>query len=234
MAHSASGMAAAALAALTIALVASGCESTQLKNERAKLRATREIAGRAPTLVTRANPDVVVRGRRSAAIVVVLRNRVSRPLTDVPIAVGLGRRVLNARPGLDWFQTHVAAIAPGAPTTWVYSGAPLPAAGRGRPFARAGVPSVVVSRASSLPRVVATATRPAGGRARVLVENSSAVPQSSLQIYVVARDGRRFVAAGRAVIGELGEHSRATVAIPLTGRARGRPLEVHAIPTIFN
>jgi hypothetical protein len=217
----------------------SGCDSTQSKNERAKLRATRELASRELQHVRRANPDVrvervsLVRGGHSSAIVVDLRNSASRPLTDVPIAVGVrepgGRRVaLNARKNLDWFQTHVPAIPASGRTTWVFEGRIRPA---GRPFARVGLPaSPAISHASSLPRIEAA---PAAAGGRVQVENDSDVPQYGLQVYALVRAGGRYVAAGKAVVDHLGTGQRKTTRIPLIGRARERQPRVHAIPTIF-
>jgi hypothetical protein len=243
-----------------------GCDSTQSKNERAKLRATRELASRKPQHVAASNPAVrvtdvsLVRGRRSTAIVVELRNRTAKPLTDVPIAVGArarsGRRVpLNVRRNLDWFQTHVPAIPAGETVTWVFEGR-RGATTTGRPFARVGMPaSPAISRASSLPAIAAApaprteqrspATRSASVRVhrerrdrrsastRVLVENTSNVPQYGLQVYALVRDGRRYVAAGKVAIEHLGTDQRKTVSVPLVGRPRGRSPHVHAIPTIF-
>jgi len=224
-----------------LAVVALGglaaCDSTQSKNERAKLSAARELASRKPQRVVRRNPavDVVrvaaVRGRgRAGAVVVELRSRARTPLTDVPIAVGVragGRRlVVNARRGLDWFQTHVPAIPAGGAATWVFSGrVPL-----GRPFAVVGVPGGAVrSSAASLPAIAASA---APGQ-RVVVENDSDVPQYGLQVYALASAGGRYLAAGKAALEHLGTGGRQTVRVPLTGSARGGRLRVYAIPTNF-
>jgi hypothetical protein len=242
-----------ALVALLALGLLSGCDSTQSKNERAKLRATRELASREPLRLGRANPDVrvervsLVRGARSSAFVVDLRSRAVMPLTDVPIAVGVrrpgGRRVkLNGGRNQDWFQTHVPALPAGSTATWVFQG-PRRVPG-GRPFARVGVPALpAISRASSLPRIDATPARAkaASTRARhrgrpatrVVVENDSDVPQYGLQLYALVLDRGRYVAAGRATITHLGTGRRVTASVPLTGHARPRALRVHAIPTIF-
>jgi hypothetical protein len=212
-----------------------GCDSTQNKNERAKLRATRELASRKPQRVTTPNPDVrvtnvaLVRDRRSTAVVVDLRSSARTPLTDVPISVGVGRVSLNARRGLDWFQTHVPAIPPGGRVSWVFVSNGRLRLG-GRPFARVGVPaSPAISHAGSLPSISAAA----GPRGRVVVENTSDVPQYGLQVYALAREGRRYVAAGKAALEHLGTGRRKTVRVVLTGPARNRPLRVYAIPAIF-
>lgn len=255
----ASGKAMAVLAACTL-IASSGCVSTQQKNARAKLRATRMLDSRRPQRVVQANPDVrveqvaLVRGSGSAAVVVDLRSSADEPLTDLPIAVGVrtpgGRRVLlNDRRGQAWFQTHVPAIAAGARATWVYT-VPRRAARRlrGRPFAIVGAtPQPAISHASALPKlVVAAAAGNGGGRgarggegasaraaARVVVTNDSDVPQDDVQVYALVREGRRYVAAGKAAIPHLDAGAQAHTTIPLSGPTRSRAATVHAIPTIF-
>jgi hypothetical protein len=229
-----------------------GCDSTQQKNARAQLVAQRELASRklpdvrpgSPVAVTRTS---LIRGRRSTAFVVDLRSRAAKPLTDVPIVVGVrtpgGRREpLNARKGLDWFQTHVPAIAAGGRATWVFERKRSVTAGA-RPYARVGIPaSPALSDADSLPTVEATArTEPVSlerrrrrrSSARVEVANVSDVPQYELQVYALVRAHGRYVAAGKRAIEHLGTGERTTVTVPLTGRARRQGLRAHAIPTIF-
>jgi hypothetical protein len=152
---------------LVIALASgslAGCVSTQQKNERAKIRATRELESRKPQRVTRSNPQVrvegisLVRGRDAGAIVVDLRSSADAPLTDVPISVGLrthgGRELLNGRKNLGWFQTHVPSIAAGGRATWVFT--TRRAVPAGRPYARVGVPaSPPITEATSLPEITA-------------------------------------------------------------------------------
>jgi hypothetical protein len=242
-------------AALAIAMGGglAGCVSTQQKNERAKLVADRELGSRRPLRVSRASAQVrvtdaaLVRGRRASAIVVTLRSRARTALVDVPIAVGVrgrgGRRTpLNAGRGLDWFQTHVPAIAAGGRTTWVFlTRRPVPA---GSAWARAGAGAV--TRQEALPRVEAAvaavrgADRGDGGsrasgarRVSVAVDNASGIPQYGLQVYaLVQRDGR-YVAAGKAAVRHLGSGARAATGVALAGRPGRRPVRVHAIPTIF-
>jgi hypothetical protein len=240
----------AAIAPGLLALLAagglSGCVSTQDKNERAKLRATRLLASRELPRVGARNPDVkvekvsLVRGRdRSVAIVVDLRGSASKPLTDVPIVVGVrspgGRRVaFNLRKRLDWFQTHVPAIPAGETVTWVFEGRRRVKPGD-RPFARVGIPvSPAISSAGSLPRIAALPASASDRRAvRVVVENTSDVPQYGLQVYALVRTGGRYVAAGKASIEHLGTGQRKAARVPLTGSARERRPAVHASPTIF-
>jgi hypothetical protein len=155
--------------------------------------------------------------------VVELRNRTGRALTDLPVTVGVGRRALNRRGGLDYFQTHVAALPARGALTWVFT--TTRRAPHGRPFARVGAGRT----AAGLPRVTAA---PAGA-GRVRVRNVSAVPQYGLPVYALARRGGRVVAAGRATIDELDHNASRTLGLRLTGDPRGAALRLQALPTIF-
>ncbi|HEX6651773.1 MAG TPA: hypothetical protein VF072_03450 [Thermoleophilaceae bacterium] len=235
----------AAVVAMTALLALAGCDSTQNKNARAKLKAAREIAGRKPLRVTEPNPDVrvtstaVVRGRRSSAVVVRLRNSAPRPFTDVPISIAArgpgGRTVrLNTRRGVDWFQTHVPAVPPAGEATWVLTTRRrLPR--RARVVARVGVAaSPPISRATSLPELDAS---PEGGVRRgaitVRVDNPSDVPQYGLQVYALAVEHGRYVAAGTAALEHLGTGQAKTVAVRLTGRPTGGRLQLSVLPATF-
>jgi hypothetical protein len=147
---------------------------------------------------------------------------------------GARRVVLNRRKRLDWFQTHVPAIPAGGSVTWVFKGRRRVKPGD-RPFARAGIPaSPAISSASSLPQIAAQAASTSDPQAvRVVVENTSDIPQYGLQVYALVRTGGRYVAAGKASIEHLGTGQRTAARVPLVGRARGRRPAVHASPTIF-
>jgi hypothetical protein len=231
----------AVLAGLTgAAVLLAGCVTTQDRNARAKLSAERQIAARAPLRLGARNTEVevvrsaLVRARGRTAVVVELRSRARTPLTDLPIAVGVrirGRKTpaLNGGRNLDWFATHVAALAPGATTTWVFTARRRVPAGA-RAYARVGVPlAKPTSQASSLPRLQASDL----GRGRVRVRNDSDVPQVDLPVYAVVRVGGRYVAAGHASIPKLRGNGEATVAVPLVGARNAPQPQVHVLPTIF-
>ncbi len=235
----------AVLAGITgAAVLLAGCVTTQDRNARAKLSAERQIAAREPLRVGARNAQVdvvgvtLVRGRgraRSAvAVVVELRSRARTPLTDVPIAVDVRTRggktlALNGGRDLDWFETHVAALAPGATTTWVLTARRRVPAGA-RAYAQVGEPPArPASKASSLPRLEASDL----GGGRVRVRNSSAVPQVDLPVYAVARAGGRYVAAGRASIPKLRGDGEVTLTVPLVGARDAPQTQVHVLPTIF-
>jgi hypothetical protein len=234
------------VAAATLALVAlTGCATTQQQSARAKLAATRLLAGRTPLLVRTPDPAIrvgrveLVRKGAAAAVVVELHNASAAPLTDLPISVGLvtrgrHRTYLNRRGGLGYFQNHVAAIAAGADATWVFTTRRLRHAS-GRPFATVGAPArPAISSARSLPRILASAASKLGAAVRVRVRNAAGIPQYGLPVYVLARRGKRYVAAGRATLGHLGSHGSAGVTLRLIGSTRGAALTVQTEPTMFD
>lgn len=226
--------AARSVSALALAAVAlGGCTTTQDVNTRYELRAQRLLAGREPLRVTTPNAAIavehvtVVRGH-GTAFVVELSNRTGEALTDLPISVGVGRRYVNARHGLDYFQTRIAAIAPHGRVRWVFA-TRRPVPERGRPFARVGEPSAPRAvPGGALPRIAV-----AGDAAHARLTNRSDIPQYNLPVYALVRDGGRYVAAGRATVEELAKHGAATVAIPLRGAKPRGTVELEALPTIL-
>jgi hypothetical protein len=211
------------------ALALTGCVTTQQTNQRYKLRADRTLAGRKPLRVTAPGTDAgvgrvtVLRSAHGGAVVVELRNRTGRALSDLPVTVGVGRTPLNARGGLNFFQTHVASIAPSGTVAWVFTTRrQIPG---GRPFALVG------NAARSPAALPAITAKPAAKGA--LVSNSTDVPQYGLPVYALARRGGRYVAAGRTTLQELGTGSSVTVPLRLIGARHGAPLELEALPTIF-
>jgi hypothetical protein len=223
----------------------SGCVTTQQRNERAKLSATRLLASRQPLLVTRRSPDVrvgditLLRGSSGTAVVVELSNSAAATLTDLPISVGVvsgrHRTYLNRRGGLEYFQSHVAAIGARARVNWVFTTSRRVPRG-GQAFARVGASTTPpISQATRLPGIFASPlpgslTRRA---VRVRVHNPSQIPQYGLPVYALARRGARYVAAGRATVTHLGNTTAATVELKLIGSARGASLQSEALPTIF-
>jgi hypothetical protein len=186
----------------------SGCVSTQDKNARAKLVADRTIEGREPLRLGGRSRDVRVlhvarvRGRHGGALVVTLRNRGERSLTDVPIAVGVraadGRRTqLNGGRGLAWFQTHVPAIGAGEATTWIFTTRRTLAGGR--PWAVAGR----ADEAGTLPRIAVTVERAAAARDAVADRGATAAGRG-------AADRRATAAGRRAAVGRRAAGRRTT------------------------
>jgi hypothetical protein len=228
--------------------VLAGCvETTQQQNARARLQAERVLASQSPVQVTGQDPGVTVRGvailrDRGTAIAVVLRNEGAHPVTDLPISVGVksgGRTIyLNRAAGLPYPQTHVASLAPGALTTWVFT-SPSTAPAGSRPFARVGsntfTPQEHIRTLPSLTTRVLASTPSAhgGSEVKATITNHSEVPQYGLAAYAYAIAGGRLLAAGNAPVTRLNGGSSATVAIRLMGNPGRTPVNLDAPPTIF-
>jgi len=236
---------AACVATLPLAIVLTGCVSTQQIAARARLVSARVLASQGPTQVERANSDVAVgraaliRTRTGTAIVVPLRNHSSSVVTDLPISVGVrttsgDRLYLNRSANLDYFESHVAAIGPRAVTTWVFTTDRRVRGGR--PFVRVGFPQLHPSTGTTLPRIDVSprAGGSAGASVEVSIANRSEIPQYRLQVYAVAVRAGRAVGAGRAEITHLGTNATATLSITLLGVAQGVVLRLIALPTIFS
>jgi len=217
-----------------------GCVPTQRIAARARLVDARILASQNLPVVGRADPQlsvgrpVVIRGASGTAIVVSVRNDSPRVLTDLPISVGIRDRrgrpeYLNRSANLDYFSSHVAAIAPHAAVTWVFTSGRRVAPRTGA-FATVGFPLFHPSLGDGLPQVVASAD----GVGSVSVTNRSGIPQYDLPVYAVATRAGREVAAGVLSVPHLGTHGRTTVTVNLLGNSRGAALRLLALPTIFN
>jgi hypothetical protein len=233
------------VAAVVAAVAAlSGCESTMEKNAHTLVINQRALASETPVEVIRPDPSLrvlgisVVRGTGGAALAVRLLNTSSRPLTDLPISVGIrtaGKRMyLNRSANSGYFESHIAAIGAGRVATWVYTARRLP--GRpGTPFAAVGFPRLpATTTASQLPALAATVRGAVvHGTARVTVANRSGLPQYGLQVYAVALHGDRATAAARGSIAALDGGTKASLALHLVGDATGARLQLYVLPTIF-
>ncbi len=224
-----------------------GCVSTQTKNARLVLQNERTLAMESSVRVTRTNPDVAVaqvatvRAAGGSAVVVTLRNRSSRPLSDLPIAVRLRLRAggrthvsqLNGGANLAYFDTHLASIPAHGTTIWVLDTRRLPPGAR--PVVKVGLATVpATTRARFLPRLRVRALASGhAGELSVSVRDLSGVPQYGLPVYAVALRGGRPVGAATASVSTLAPGARTTVHLRLPDSASGA-LELSAPATIFN
>jgi hypothetical protein len=238
------GVSTACATTLPLAVLLTGCVSTQTVAARVRLVDARIIASQTGTEVTRANPavsagtPVVIRNRTGSAIVVALRNDSARALTDLPISVGVRMRsgrefYLNRSANLDYFASHVAAIGPHAATAWVFTtGTSIPS---GRPFANVGFSQLHPTPTGSLPPVEVSLRAASGGVSLELsVVNRSAIPQYDLPVYAIALRAGREVAAGRTAVAHLGTRATTTSTLSLLGSSHYDALRLIASPTIFN
>jgi hypothetical protein len=220
-----------------------GCATTQDRNARAKLSATRLLSARKAVELGARNPDVTVgkvallHHSGAAAIVVELRSGAKTPLTDLPILVGLQhgerRTYLNRRAGLGYFQSHLAAIAAGGRARWVFT---TRHAGdlSGTPFALVGTAaSPPISSAVSLPELETSAVSGLGPTVRVRVHNATSVPQYEAPVYAFAQRGTRYVAAGRATLAHLGTGQDKQLVVHLIGTTGGAQLSLQTQPSMF-
>jgi hypothetical protein len=231
---------------LLLAGALAGCvETTQQKNARVQLQDDRLLASRSPVRVMRGDPSVTVlavrilRTRAGTAIAATLHNDSARPVSDLPVSVGVrassGRLTyLNRQPELPYFETHVAGVAGKGQTTWVFTTAGRAPAGRA--FARVGVGAIPVDRrVRQLPAIGSSVTSVgrAGRRAIAAgqIANRSGVSQTGLQVYAYALSGQRLVAAGTASVSTLDPRAQTAVQIPLLGDPGSSALQLQIPPT---
>lgn len=232
----------AALAALAL----SGCESNVERSaqlERIRLRHRAGLKTSALS-ISRPNPQVqvlgstILTGREGDAVVVTLRNRSRRPMSEVPIEIavkGAGGQVLyrNNVPGVAGSLVTVPLLAPGAPTTWVddqvnVSARPASASvlvGQGSQAAGAaagGAPQIIIVEEHSIEGGEGVAGK---------IANRSPIAQHELVIDAIASRSGRIVAAGRAVLPEVSAHSSSIFQLYLIGTPKGASVHLSTSPT---
>lgn len=214
-----------------------GCATTQQEAARLRLNDARIRASQAPLeLVGRDRTvsvtSIAVIAGRSAAVIVTLRNNGARPVSDLPLLVGItsrGKRTyLNQAAGETYFQNHVPAIAAHGLLRWVLTpGRSLPTASV--PFVRVGIAvGDTATTISTLPLL-----RIGSRDGLVEVNNTTSVPQYQLPVYAVAVRRGRDVAAGQTTIAYLGSEANVQLRVPLIGSTSGAILSLEAPPTIF-
>jgi hypothetical protein len=250
-ARAATAVATAAVLAAAAALA--GCATTQQEAARLQLNAARIRASELRTRVT--VPGRVVEVTRVArlvtggrtAFVVQVRNSGPKPVSDLPISVGVrvaSKRAiyvnLQSPAELSYFAAHLPLVAAGATLTWVYTtDRRLPA--HARPFALVGAtPSNTAPRAQPLPVIRASAVSPVAAASvasasplAVSLHNLSSIPQYQLQVYAVAERAGRYVAAGSFTVPHLGSNASSRLKLPLLGHINHARLQIEAAPTIF-
>lgn len=225
-----------------LALVASGCQSTQSKS--AELAKEGGVASKEKGLkITERSRDVKVSGalvlsdRNGAAAVVELRNTGKRTLVNVPIAIDVrkgGKSVFrNDAPGLEASLVGVAALRPGERMTWVndqvFAAGPKVETTVGATDDRA--PAKLPEIAISPPRLGGDPT--SGIAVEGKVTNKSGLLQRKLVLYAVARKAGKVVAAGRGQVERLKPGKSAGYQIFFIGNPEGAQVDVAAPPTTF-
>jgi hypothetical protein len=229
-------------------IAVAGCATTQQEAVRLRLNSARIRLSEHPTKVAvagralRVTHVALVSGRSGSAIVVRLHNPGARTVSDLPISVGLRKGATRQPPlnvkspeELSYFDAHVPVIAPGQTVTWIYTTTRRVPAGAW-PYAIVGArPSVPAPRVSTAPVISAIAAGTATNtRVAVTLHNRSSVPQYQLQVYAVARHGRRYAAAGALTVPHLDGDGTHTVQLPLLGHPGQGRLRLQALPAMVN
>jgi hypothetical protein len=232
----------------TTALVAlTGCDTTQDKAARLKIRSARTLASRHVTRVgepahaVKVLSAALLAGKDESAIAVELRNDGDEPVNDLPLLVGVEgrdgkREYLNADRDVAYFKAHTAGLGPGEDGVWVYTSRheldPSATA-----FAEVGDgPVPPLPAAASLPEVDLGAPSHSGsdpGRVEVEVSNELGFPQYDLTVFAWATRDGRLVAAGRASAGDLEAGEVEPVTLKLIGDPKDAELHISAPPTIY-
>ena len=227
-----------------VALVTTGCESTQDKS--AKIAAELgPVAQEKGLRISKQSQDVsvvsttVLSDANGAAVVVVLRNDSNRDLAEVPLLIDVldakGKSVYrNDVPGIEPALASIPLIPAGGEVAWVHdqvlaTGKPASVkakVGEGVEFSGQR-PAVSVSdpKLESDPYTGVAA----GG----VVVNESGEDLERLLLYAVAREGGKIVAAGRGAIEPLKDKPKPVpYNIYFIGDPKGAEITVSEFPTL--
>lgn len=240
------GMSPLLLAAVGLAPLLSGCESSQAKSARLEKQGAQQLAGERGLVVRKQNADVravatsVLSDENGTAVVVVLRNRAVQAVGHVPVAIDVqgagGKSVYrNDLPGLDPSLVEATGVPAKGELEWVNdqvtaSGTPKrveATIGAERGVAPRELPKLELTQ----PRLIED--RVTGIEAVGRVANRSDVEQRRLVVSCVARRGERIVAAGRAIVNRLAPGKSASFHVFFIGDPRGARITVVAPPTVF-
>jgi hypothetical protein len=231
------------LALAGVALVASGCESTQDKSARIAaelgpvslekglriVRESRDVRVVATTLLSDAN---------GSAAVVEVRNDSADDLVDVPILIDVldagGRSVYrNDIPGIEPALAAIPIVPAGEETLWVHD----QILATGKPAsAKARVGASEATFSGELPRVSVSEPKLEGDPYTGIAAGGEALNRSGgdldrLLLYGVARRGEEIVAAGRGAIEPLKANGKdVAYNIYFIGDPRGAEVTVAQFP----
>jgi hypothetical protein len=233
-----------ALTAAALAASLSACETTAEKSAQLEKAAHHTRLAEKGLTISKQSPDVrvlsatIVHGHEGAAAVVLLHNTAAQTLRAIPIAITVkdahGATLFqNNAAGLEPALTSLGSLAAHGLQTWIddqilTSGTP------------ASVSATVGDSPSvngALPRIEVRGVHASeeGGTtgAAGTVRNGSNVTQQNLVVYVLARRGGQVVAAGRAVLPEVGAGASLPFQAFLQGDPSGARLEASAPATTF-
>jgi hypothetical protein len=235
------------VAALLLALTLSGCETTAEKSAQIEKTAKHVLLREERGLtITRKSRSVQVLAAQilhtgeSTAAVITLRNTSPHAQRDVPIAITVrnahGTALFqNNGPGLEAALTTVALLPAGGQAVWVDDQVQASGAG-GAPMTVSALVGEGAPAPADLPRLQVNGVHPledpaSGPGAAGTVVNDSAVTQSELVVYALARRAGKIVAAGRAVLPEVSAHGSSNFELFFVGDPHGAQLELSAPPS---
>jgi len=223
-----------ALGGIALAGLLGGCETTAEKSAQLEKTAHHARVSEAGLSIAHASAAVrvtsatLVHGREGAAAVVTLRNDSTRALKHVPIAITVrdahGSTVFqNNAPGLEAALTTLALLPAQGEATWVDDQVPT----TGAPASVSAVVGEAPAASGPVPQIDVTGVHAGEENGSVIaagtVRNRSNVTQQSLVVYVLARRSGRIIAAGRAVLPEVG----AGASLPFQAFLQGSPSGAH-------
>ena len=228
--------------------MATGCQSTQATSAEREAAGQKLLGSEKGLVVKQANPDVkvvdssVIADENGTAVVVELKNQSDQAFADVPILIDVrdakGKSVFkNDLAGLDPALVSVPMIGPGETFDWVNN----QVLATGKPDSvKVKVGTVDAPVTSEIPKIDVeqpkletdqfTGVEAVGG-----AENESAIEQTNLTFFAVARKGDQVVAAGRAVLKRLQPNAEktGTYHVFFIGDPKGADVTVTAPPTVL-
>ncbi len=232
----------AALTAAALAVSLSGCETTAEKSAKLEKAAHHTRLAEKGLTIARASGDVrvlsatIVHGHEGNAAVVLLHNASARTLRAVPIAITVkdahGTTIFqNNAAGLEPALTSLGSLAGHGRATWIDD----QILASGTPASVSAIVGEAPSASGPPPRIEVHGVHASeeGGTpgAAGTVHNESSVTQQNLVVYVLARRGGQVVAAGRAVLPEVGAGASLPFQAFLQGSPSGARLEASAPAT---
>ena len=232
------------MAILVVAGALSGCESTVDRAKKADQQGSKAFE-RKGLEIGAANRDAEVTGTtvlhdaNGAAVVIAVRNRGARLLTDVPIAIDVldakGAVVYrNDTPGLQASQRSIALLPPGKEVLWVNDQVVSTGGEPAKVRAKLGAAPASAKRSIAdldLSGVDLAGDAVSGLAASGVITNATGAEQRSVTISAVAEKAGRIVAAGRAIVPLLKPGAHTKFQTFFIGDPRGADLTLTAPPT---
>lgn len=234
----------AALGASVLAISLSACETTAEKSARLERAAHHAHLAEKGLTIAKPSSEVrvlsatIVHGHEGAAAVIELQSSAAHALRAVPIAITVkdahGAVLFqNNGAGLEPALTSLGSLAAHGRASWIDD----QVLASGTPASVSATVGQAPSVSGAPPRIEVQGVHASeeGGTqgAAGTVRNASGVTQQNLVVYVLARRAGQIVAAGRAVLPEVGAGASLPFQAFLQGDPSGAKLEASAPATTF-